>query len=55
MDQKVFTATGKRKKSIARIYLRPGSGKISVNGGEINDEVIWYKWYSWCRKRGYEL
>jgi small subunit ribosomal protein S9 len=27
-----FHAIGKRKSSIARIYLRPGEGKINVNG-----------------------
>ena len=27
-----YLATGRRKSSIARIFLRPGSGKITVNG-----------------------
>ena len=29
--------TGRRKKAIARVRLRPGSGKISVNGRELNE------------------
>jgi small subunit ribosomal protein S9 len=29
--------TGRRKSSIARIFLRPGSGKIKVNGRELKD------------------
>ena len=27
-------ATGRRKESIARVWLKRGKGKISVNGGE---------------------
>ena len=27
-----YLATGRRKTSIARVFLRPGSGKITVNG-----------------------
>jgi small subunit ribosomal protein S9 len=27
-------ATGKRKDSVARVWLKPGSGKVSVNGRE---------------------
>jgi len=29
-------ATGKRKDAIARVWIRPGSGKVTVNGKEIN-------------------
>lgn len=32
MDQNVFYATGKRKSAIARTWLKPGNGKITVNG-----------------------
>ncbi len=28
-------ATGKRKNAIARVWLKPGSGKITVNGREV--------------------
>lgn len=30
--QKFFYATGRRKTSAARVFLRPGTGKITVNG-----------------------
>ena len=33
MDQ--FYATGKRKEAVARVYLRPGSGKITVNKRDV--------------------
>lgn len=33
----VFVATGRRKRSIARVRLTPGNGKISVNNQEILD------------------
>jgi len=29
-------ATGKRKNAIARVWIKPGSGKITVNGKEFN-------------------
>jgi len=29
-------ATGKRKDAIARVWIRPGNGKVSVNGKEIS-------------------
>ena len=32
---KVFTGTGRRKESIARVRLMPGTGKIEVNGEEL--------------------
>ena len=30
--QKFFYATGRRKTSAARVFLKPGSGKIEING-----------------------
>jgi small subunit ribosomal protein S9 len=30
--QKFYYATGRRKTSAARVFLRPGSGKITING-----------------------
>ena len=30
-----YLGTGRRKRSIARVFLRPGSGKITVNGREL--------------------
>lgn len=32
-----FYATGKRKRSIARVYMQPGKGVIQVNNRELND------------------
>ena len=29
-------ATGKRKDAIARVWIKPGSGKVMVNGKEMN-------------------
>ena len=37
MDKKVFTATGKRKSSVAQVRMVPGSGKITVNGKDVNE------------------
>jgi len=33
----VFYATGKRKKSVAKIWLAPGTGKIMVNDRDLDD------------------
>ncbi len=32
-----FYGTGRRKKSIARVYVTPGTGKIVINGKEIDE------------------
>src|SRR6056297_3991811 len=29
-------ATGKRKDAVARVWIKPGSGKVTVNGKDIN-------------------
>jgi small subunit ribosomal protein S9 len=31
-QQKFFYATGRRKTSAARVFLKPGSGKVEING-----------------------
>ena len=36
-DQRVFTGTGRRKTSVARVRLIPGGGKITVNGRDVNE------------------
>ena len=33
----VFYATGKRKDSVAKVWLTPGSGKIIINNKDLND------------------
>ena len=37
MDKKVFAATGKRKRSVAQVRMVPGTGKITVNGKDVNE------------------
>ncbi len=37
MDKKVIIASGRRKKSSAQIKMMPGSGKITVNGVDVNE------------------
>ncbi len=32
-----YYGTGRRKTSVARVFLRPGSGKMSINGQTFND------------------
>lgn len=35
--EKVFYATGRRKTSSARIFLKPGTGKVSINGMKVDE------------------
>ena len=37
MAQKVFTATGRRKTSVARVYLKEGTGNVSINDRALNE------------------
>ena len=37
MDNARFYGTGRRKKSVARVYLVPGTGKITINKRDIDD------------------
>jgi small subunit ribosomal protein S9 len=32
-----YLGTGRRKRSVARVFLRPGSGKITINGRELEN------------------
>ena len=36
-EKKVWTATGRRKRSIAQVRMTSGKGKITVNGKDVND------------------
>ena len=36
-ESRVFCGTGRRKSSVARVILRPGKGKITVNGRDVNE------------------
>lgn len=35
--EKLFYATGRRKTSSARVYLKPGKGKVTINGKASDD------------------
>ncbi|MCD6116849.1 30S ribosomal protein S9 [bacterium] len=37
MKETSYYATGRRKESVARVWLTPGTGKISVNKKELNE------------------
>ncbi|MBM4331697.1 MAG: 30S ribosomal protein S9 [Deltaproteobacteria bacterium] len=36
MPEKTYYATGKRKTSIARVWMKPGAGKVTVNDQELS-------------------
>lgn len=36
-NSRIFLGTGRRKSSVARVRLVPGSGKITVNGRDVNE------------------
>jgi small subunit ribosomal protein S9 len=36
-DKKVYTGTGRRKSSIARVRMTSGKGKITINGRDVNE------------------
>ena len=37
MSETTFYGTGRRKRSVARVYLSPGKGEINVNGESFRD------------------
>ncbi len=37
MSQDFYYATGKRKTSVARVWLKQGSGKVTINNRDIDD------------------
>ncbi|HKL78626.1 MAG TPA: 30S ribosomal protein S9, partial [Gammaproteobacteria bacterium] len=37
MAQQQYYGTGRRKSSTARVFLRPGSGDVRVNGKSLED------------------
>ena len=39
-DQIQYYGTGRRKSSVARVFLRPGGGKFSVNGREFDQYFL---------------
>ncbi len=36
-QQEFFYGTGRRKNAVARVRIKPGTGKIQVNGKEVDD------------------
>lgn len=40
VDITKYTATGRRKESVARVELLPGKGQIMINNKELNDYFI---------------
>jgi small subunit ribosomal protein S9 len=39
MAEEIFYATGKRKTAVARVWIRPGNGDISINRKPMNQYV----------------
>jgi small subunit ribosomal protein S9 len=39
-DQVQYYGTGRRKSAIARVFLRPGSGKFTVNGRALEEYFV---------------
>ena len=40
MAEEIYHAVGKRKTSIARVWMKPGSGQISVNNRSLEEYVV---------------
>jgi small subunit ribosomal protein S9 len=43
--QQIFYGTGRRKESIARVYIKAGAAKFTVNGRPVEDyfkNVVWH-------------
>lgn len=36
-NERLFSGTGRRKESVAQVRMRPGSGKITVNGVDVRE------------------
>ncbi len=39
-----FLGTGRRKESVARVFVRPGAGKFTVNGREVEKYFPNHAW-----------
>lgn len=39
MAESVYTAIGRRKRSVARVKLTKGKGKITINGTDVNEYI----------------
>ncbi len=36
-DKEMYYATGRRKESVAKVWVEPGTGEVRVNGGPVSD------------------
>ena len=43
-DANHFYGTGRRKEAIARVFVRPGTGKITVNGRQVDEYFRNIEW-----------
>lgn len=39
MDEAIYYATGRRKNAVAKVWLKPGEGKITINGRALDEYV----------------
>jgi small subunit ribosomal protein S9 len=44
MEERIY-ATGRRKTSSARVWLMPGTGRITVNHRPAEEYADWHTWY----------
>ena len=52
MVKNIGIGTGRRKTAVARVFLREGTGKIVVNGKDVNDyfyKFLFFDTNSGCR------
>jgi small subunit ribosomal protein S9 len=45
-----YLGTGRRKRAVARVFLRPGTGKVTVNGKPVEDYFTTYSARSLVRQ-----
>ena len=43
-DANFFYGTGRRKEAVARVFVRPGTGKITINGREVEEYFRNVEW-----------
>ncbi|HCZ07423.1 MAG TPA: 30S ribosomal protein S9 [Thermotogae bacterium] len=44
-----YHGVGRRKTAVARVYIRPGSGKVKINGKEYEDPIGYFHVQSFVR------
>jgi small subunit ribosomal protein S9 len=49
-EPKPFMGTGRRKTSVARVFLRPGNGEIRVNGRAVDQYFLTESTRAWVRQ-----